>query len=58
MGSGHVSVGKGVDSDSRGPQFESSRLTKNILSVCCQQYWRDENKDKRGREQPIKKQLV
>ena len=35
-----------VTSDSRGPRFESSHRQKYKLNVCCQLYWKDENKEK------------
>ena len=57
MGSGYGSVGRAVASDTRGPQFESSHWQKfiYILNICLLStvYWKDENKEKRGREWPI-----
>ena len=49
-GSGCGSVARVVASDSRGPWFESSHRQKIILNIYCQLYWKDENKEKRGRE--------
>ena len=55
--SGCGSVGKAVASDTRGPRFESSHRQKfiYILNICLLStaYWKDENKEKRGREWPI-----
>ena len=57
LGSGCGSVGRVVASDTRGPWFESSQRQKFIfiLNICllATVYWKDENKDKRGREWPI-----
>ena len=44
--SGCGSVGEAVDSNSRGPLFESSHHQKSILNVYCQLCWKDENKVK------------
>ena len=38
VGSGRGSVGRAVDSDSKGLQFESSHWQKNILNIYCQLY--------------------
>ena len=55
-GSGCGSVGRAVASDTRGPWFESSHWQKFILNIVyCQLYWKDDNKEKRGQEWPIKK---
>ena len=51
-------VGKTVDSETRGPWFESSQqqiFIMNIFTVKCS---KDENKEKRGREMHIKKVIV
>ena len=57
FGSGCGSVGRAVASDSRGLLFESSHRQKiiYILNICLLStvYWKDENKEKRGREWPI-----
>ena len=58
MGSGCGSVGRVVNSDSRGPQFESSHWQKVILNIYCQLYWKGENKAKSGREWPFFKKTV
>ena len=44
--SGCGSVGEAIDSNSRGPLFESSHHQKSILNVYCQLCWKDENKVK------------
>ena len=58
-GSGCGSVGRAVASDTRGPRFESSHRQKfnYLLNICLLStvYWKDENKEKRGREWPILK---
>ena len=59
MGSGCGSVGRAVASHTRCLRFESSHRQKifYILNICLLStvYWKDENKEKRGRERPIKK---
>ena len=57
LGSGCGSVGRVVASKTRGPRFDSSHRQKFIyifkiclLSTVC---WKDENKEKRGREWPV-----
>ena len=51
------SVGRAVASDTRGPRFESSYRQKKIyilnIWLLSTVYWKDENKEKRGRERPI-----
>ena len=44
--SGCGSVGRVVDSNSRGPQFKSSHRQKFMWNVYCQLYWKDANKEK------------
>ena len=51
------SVGRVVDSNSRCPRFKSSHRQKFILNIYCQLYWKDKNKEKRGRSWPIKNNL-
>ena len=57
MGSGCGSVGRAVASDTRGPRFESSYRQKKIyilnIWLLSTVYWKDKNKEKRGRERPI-----
>ena len=43
--------------NTRGLRFESSR-SLNWTFVYCRQYWKDKNKEKRGREWPIKKIIL
>ena len=51
MDSGCGSVGWAVASNTLGPRFDSKSSAKFILSnAYCQLYWKDENKEKRGRE--------
>ena len=52
-GSGCGSVGRAVTTDSRCPWFKSSHRPKFILNVYYQLYWKDKNKEKRGRKWPI-----
>ena len=54
-GSGCGSVCRVVASDTRGPRFESSHRQTFIghLFVCCQLYWKDENKEKEARNGPF-----
>ena len=54
-GSGCGSVGRAVASYTRGLRFKSSHRQKIIYwtFIYCQLYWKDENKEKRGREWPI-----
>ena len=53
IGSGCGSVGRAVASNSRGPRFKSSYRQNFILNIYCQLHWKDENKEKRGREWPL-----
>ena len=48
------SVGRAVASDTRSPRFESSHR-QNLLNICLLStvFWKDENKEKRGREWPM-----
>ena len=46
-------VGREVASNSRGLQFESSHRQKYILSIYCQLYWKDENKEKEAENGPF-----
>ena len=57
LGSGCGSVGRAVDSDSKGPWFESSHQQKFILKIYCQLYWKDENKEKEAGNGPFLKKL-
>ena len=51
MDRGCGSVGWAVASNTLGPRFDSKSSAKFILSnAYCQLYWKDENKEKRGRE--------
>ena len=53
LGSGCGSIGKAVASDTRGMRFETSHCQNLYWTlVFCQMYWKDENKEKRGREWP------
>ena len=54
-GSRWGSVGKAVASDTRGLRFESHHCQSFIEHFNYQVYWKDENKEKRGRQWPIKK---
>ena len=56
--SGGRSVGRAVTSDSRGPRFESSHQQKFILSIYCQLYWKDENKEKEAGNGPLKQEKL
>ena len=56
-GSRWGSVGKAVASDTRGLRFESHHCQSFIEHFNYQVYWKDENKEKRGREWPIKKKI-
>ena len=49
MGSGCGSVGREVASDTRGPLFESRHRQYFIMNIITFNCWKDENKDKRGR---------
>ena len=51
--SGCGSVDRAVAFNSRDPRFESSHRQNFILNINCQLYWKDENKEKRGRDWPI-----
>ena len=53
MGSGCGSVGRTVAFDSRGPWFESSHWLKFIITIYCQLYWKEENKEKEAGEGPF-----
>ena len=57
VGSGCGSVGRVVASDTKGPRFKSSHRQQFIytLNICLLStvYWKDENKEKRGRVWPI-----
>ena len=52
-GSGGSSVDIAVASNFRDLRFESSHRQKIIFNIYCQLYWKDENKEKSGREWPI-----
>ena len=54
-GSGCDAVGRAVASDTRGPRFESSHRQ---IYMYYQLYWKDENKEKRGRERPNFKKKI
>ena len=49
-----------VDSDTKSSQFESSHWQNFIYwtFIYCQLYWKDENKEKSGRERPVFKKNV
>ena len=56
-GSGCGSVGWAVTSDTRGPRFESSQWQiLNWTFVYCEQYWKDENKEKEAGNSPFLKE--
>ena len=50
QGSSCGSVGIAVASNIRGPQFESSYHQNIIMSIYFANYWKEENKENRGRE--------
>ena len=55
LGRGRGSVGRVVTSDTRRPWFESSHQKILYWTFYCQLNWKDENKEKRGREWPKQK---
>ena len=58
LGSGCDSVGRAVDSNSWGPQFESRHQQKFILNIYFQLYWKDENKEKEAANGPFFKKKI
>ena len=53
QGSDCGSDGSVVASNTRGPQWESRHRQNLIINIFTVNCWRDENKEKRGREWPI-----